>query len=81
MSQFGLFLLLPVDTILQIQAKAVQMVLSGTTVMAWEGEGTSVDKKFTMNPSDVLEECNFALKQLEPQTYGYLLKTIKVFHA
>jgi hypothetical protein len=81
MSQFGVFNLLDEDTILAIQAEAVSLVLQGKTVMQWSGEGTEATKKFAMNPVDVLEECNFSLKQLNPDTYGNLIKIVKPYHA
>jgi len=79
-SPVGIFDTLDVDTILAIQAKAISFLLEGKTVMAWSGEGTSAEKRFTMNVRDTLEECKYSLKQLDPATYGYFIKQVKPFH-
>lgn len=79
MSQFGLFLTLDEDTILAIQAKAVEMILEGKTIMQWSGEGTEATKQFAMPPAAVLEECLFALRSKNPVTYGFNSTMIKPF--
>lgn len=81
MSQFGLFLTLDIDTILAIQARAVALILEGKTIMQWQGEGTEATKQFAMNPMDVMEECNYALRSLNPNgAWGQNIKTVKPFH-
>ena len=79
MSQFGLFLTLDIDTILAIQAKAVEMILEGKTLLEWSGEGTEAKKAFTMPPLAVLEECLYALRSKDPTTYGHNNTFVKPF--
>ena len=67
----GLFITgFTVAEVLQIQAKAKEMLLEGKTLMGWGDSGSSVTKQFSMPVKDVLEECAFALRALDPQTYG-----------
>lgn len=56
--------------VLSIQAKAKEMLLEGKTLMSWGDSGSSVSKQFPMPVNEVLEECAFALRTLDPQTYG-----------
>ena len=56
--------------IIQIQAKAKEMLLEGKTLMAWGDGGSQATKQFTMSVKEVLEECKFALQTLDPDTYG-----------
>ena len=62
--------------ILQIQAKAKQMLLEGKTLMNWTESGSSAGKQFAMPVKDTLEECAFALRKLDPQIYGGRRRTI-----
>lgn len=67
----GLFITgFTVAEILQIQAKAKQMLLEGKTVMSWGDGGSSVSKQFPMPVKEVLDECAHALRTLDPETYG-----------
>ncbi|XHR30402.1 MAG: hypothetical protein ACFUZC_07535 [Chthoniobacteraceae bacterium] len=59
-----------VAEVLQIQAKAKEMLVEGKTVMAWGDSGSSVTKQFAMPIKEVLEECAYALRVLDPATYG-----------
>ena len=59
-----------VAEVLQIQAKAKEMLVEGKTVMAWGDSGSSVNKQFPMTVKEVLEECSYALRALDPATYG-----------
>lgn len=56
--------------VLQIQAKAKQMLLEGKTLMSWGESGSSVSKQFPMSVKETLEECAHALRTLDPATYG-----------
>ena len=50
-----------------IQAKAKALLLEGKTIMSWnDGSGTSVTKQMVMPVSEILEECAYALRRLEP---------------
>ena len=59
-----------VAEVLQIQSKAKEMLMEGKTLMSWGDSGSSVNKQFTMSVKDVLDECAFALRTLDPETYG-----------
>lgn len=59
-----------VAEVLQIQAKAKELLVEGKTVMAWGDSGSTVSKQFPMTVKEVLEECAYALRVLDPATYG-----------
>jgi hypothetical protein len=59
-----------VAEVLQIQSKAKELLLEGKTVMAWGDSGSTVSKQFPMTVKEVLEECAYALRVLDPATYG-----------
>ena len=65
-----------VAEILQIQSKAKQMLLEGKTLMNWSESGSSASKQFPMTVRETLEECAFALRKLDPETYGGRRRTI-----
>ena len=58
-----------VAEVLQIQSKAKELLLEGKTVMSWGDSGSTVSKQFPMTVKEVLEECAYALRVLEPTTY------------
>jgi hypothetical protein len=58
-----------VAEVLQIQAKAKQMLLEGKTLMSWGDSGSSVSKQFPMTVRETLDECAHALRVLDPATY------------
>ena len=67
----GLFITgFTVAEVLQIQSKAKELLVEGKTVMAWGDSGSTVSKQFPMTVKEVLEECAFALRVLDPVTYG-----------
>lgn len=80
-SKTGILLTLPIETILRIQQTAVEMLLQGRVMMSWEGEGTSAKKEFAMPIVDILSECDWALRSLDPDTYGPIRIQIKTFHS
>ena len=59
-----------VAEVLQIQSKAKELLLEGKTVMQWGDSGSTVTKQFPMTIKEVLEECAYALRVLDPATYG-----------
>ena len=77
----GIFDTLTEDVVLQIQAKAIEFMLAGKVIMNWQGEGISSGKQFAMSPNDVLQECKYSLKQIDPATYGYFIRAVKPYHA
>ena len=67
----GLFITgFTVEEVLAIQARAKALLLEGKTIMSWSDNGTSTSKQFTMPPKEVLAECAYALRKLDPYTYG-----------
>jgi hypothetical protein len=69
----GIFLSLPVDKIEQILGNAVAALATGGTVQTgWSIGENSSSKAIAMNPSDVIEECNYALGRLAPEKYPAL---------
>lgn len=67
----GLFITgFTVAEVIQIQSKAKELLVEGKTVMQWGDSGSTVSKQFPMTVKEVLEECAFALRILNPATYG-----------
>jgi hypothetical protein len=67
----GLFITgFSVAEVLQIQSKAKELLIEGKTVMAWGDSGSTVTKQFPMAVKEVLQECAYALRVLDPATYG-----------
>jgi len=56
--------------VLQIQAKAKEMLIEGKTLMSWGESGSTATKQFAMPIREVLEECAHALPILDPETFG-----------
>jgi len=56
--------------VLQIQAKAKEMLHEGKTLMSWGESGSTATKQFAMPIREVLEECAHALPILDPETFG-----------
>lgn len=56
--------------ILEIVAKAKELLKQGKTMMEYADSGTSVVKEFPMDISTVLVEARYALMVKDPQTYG-----------
>ena len=61
-----------------MQAKAKGFLLEGKTIMNYSDSGTSVGKSFVMPVRDVLDECAYALRKLDPATYGRSLSGYRV---
>lgn len=59
-----------IEEVLSIQAKAKQMLMEGKTLMSWGDSGSNASKQFPMTVKETLEECAFALRKLDPTTYG-----------
>ena len=59
-----------VAEVLAIQSKAKQMLMEGKTVISWGDSGTSVTKQFPMTVKETLDECDYALRVLDPVTYA-----------
>lgn len=67
----GLFLIgFTAAEVLQIQARAKELLLEGKTLMSWGESGSTATKQFAMPVREVLEECAHALPILDPETHG-----------
>jgi hypothetical protein len=67
----GLFITgFTVAEVIQIQSKAKEMLVEGKTVMQWGDSGSTVSKQFPMTVKEVLQECAYALRVLDPATCG-----------
>lgn len=66
----GIFLIFDICDILEIVAKAKELLKQGKTMMEYSDSGTSVVKAFPMDIGTVLVECRYALMVKDPQTYG-----------
>lgn len=53
-----------------IQARAKADLIAGKVLTSYSQGGVSATKMVTMNCVMVLDECKFALQQLDPATYG-----------
>lgn len=72
----GLFVVgFTVVEVLAIQAKAKKLLLEGKTVMSWSEGGTSATRQLVMPVQEILAECAYALRKLDPQTYGTFQST------
>lgn len=59
-----------ISEILVIQQRAKEFFDEGKTLMSWNESGSSATKQFILPPDRVLEECKYALRVLDPATYG-----------
>jgi len=66
----GLFLILEINDIKEIVAKAVELLKQGKTMMEYSDSGTSVVKGFPMTIQEVLVEARYALMVKDPEQYG-----------
>jgi hypothetical protein len=67
----GLFVVgFTVAEVVLIQSKAKEMLMEGKTLMSWADGGSNATRQFAMPVKEVLEECAFALRALDPETYG-----------
>lgn len=70
MAARGLFVNFSLETVQAIQSMAEKLLLQGKTIMSYGDQGTSVSKQFPMPIDQVLEEVNYALRELDPDEYG-----------
>lgn len=54
----------------KILASAKAQLMEGKTIMSWNDGGTSVTKQQVMPVTEVLEECQYALRYFERQETG-----------
>jgi spore germination protein YaaH len=56
--------------VLQVQQKAKDFMMQGKVLMSYGDGGSSGSKQFVMPVDQILEECAYALKKLNPSVYG-----------
>ena len=67
----GLFITgFTVAEVLRIQCKAKEMLFEGKTLMSWSDSGSNATRQFAMPVKEVLDECAYALRVLDPVAYG-----------
>jgi hypothetical protein len=66
----GIFLILEIEDIQAIVAKAVELLKQGKVMMEYADSGTSVVKSFPMTIQETLLEARYALMIKDPKTYG-----------
>ena len=73
----GIFVGLPESDLLAIRDSAVTDIKAGRVITSYSDSGSSVSKQYAMQPKEMLEESLYALKQLDPETYGSSVKIIR----
>lgn len=63
------------DTILEIREHALKLYREGVTILKWEGEGTSAERKFVAPVESILQETRHALKSRWPHKYGHIVRS------
>lgn len=66
----GLFIGFSEQELLSIRDAAKAAVLAGSQIVNYSDSGTSVGKQITLPADVVLLEVRYALRQLDPETYG-----------
>ena len=59
-----------ISEILEIKAQCFKDIKAGRAIIAYGDQGTNVSKQFTAPPGEVMVAVNFALRELDPDTYG-----------
>jgi hypothetical protein len=65
MAANGIFVGLPRATVEAIRDKAVALILEGKAIMSYGDGSTSASKQFSMPPTQMLQEANYALLRLD----------------
>jgi len=66
----GIFADFTAAQVLEIRTQARALVTEGKTLMTWSSGNTATGKQFAMPVKEVLEECRYALRKIDPDTYG-----------
>lgn len=68
----GLFIGFSEKELLQARDNAKAAILNGggMVIVNYSDSGTSVSKSWSLTPEVILEEVRYALRQLDPETYG-----------
>jgi hypothetical protein len=62
------------ETVLKIREHALKLLMDGTTIMKWEGEGTTAERQFVAPVSEILAETRKFLKLINPHKYGHVVR-------
>ena len=74
----GIFVGLPESDLLAIRDSAVADIKSGRVITSYSaGDGSSVSKQYAMPPKEMLSESLYALRLLDPDTYGKATRLIR----
>ena len=57
--------------VLAIFDAAKASLLAGSNVVSWSSAGSSVSKQITSSPAEVIGWCQWALKELNPEVWGF----------
>ncbi len=67
----GLFITgFTVAEVLQILENHKKILVEVKTVKSWSDSGTMISKEFGVPVMEVIDECSYALRVLDPATYG-----------
>lgn len=69
----GLFCDFTEAEVLAIRTQAKTMLTEGKTLMSWGSGNTTTGKQFVMPVREVLDECRYALRKINPDDYGALV--------
>lgn len=73
----GIFVGLSESDLVAIRDTAVADIKSGRVITSYSDSGTSVSKQYAMPPKEMLGEAMYALRQLDPDTYGKAVRVIR----
>jgi len=73
----GIFVGLPESDLLAIRDSAVADIKTGRVITSYSATGTSVSKQYAMPPKEMLAEAQYALRILDPDTYGKPTRLIR----
>lgn len=73
----GIFVGLPESDLLAIRDTAVADIKAGRVITSYSDSGSSVSKSYAMNPKEMLSESLYALRLLDPDTYGKATRIIR----
>jgi hypothetical protein len=74
----GLFTMEDEATLLSIKSDALASLRKGQVIVSWSEAGTSVSKTFPgITPREAYEEAVFALRKLDPETYGFARRVVQ----
>ena len=70
-----------VPEVLEMFTAAKSSLIAGDKIISWGSAGSNVTKQIHDSPAEICAWCQWALRELEPQTYGKnLRRTIPSFN-